>query len=267
MKIYFYITCFLFSLNILSTQANILVTNGLTHQIKTDKGKVYTGSIQVQNIGEEKKNVKIYLQDVMYHSDGTTIYSDPGTNKLTNSNWLSINSNLIELKAGEKFDIKFEIKVPDTITEPGSYSSILMIEPIDISIPKPNDSKGIQIQSVIRYAVQIIADYAIQNTKAEIKFDSINLVNNENQKILKIALANNGKVYCKPTVQLEIFDVINNTKVDAEFKSQSMSLLPNTSKTFPIDITILNKGKYKAIAFAKDEQDNIFALEFELDVE
>ena len=54
------------------SHANIVITNGLTHRLKTEKGQTYRGKIEVQNIGKVKKNVKLYLQDVSYDADGTT---------------------------------------------------------------------------------------------------------------------------------------------------------------------------------------------------
>lgn len=267
MNIYLRIILSLIFINILYSKGNIVVTNGLTHHYKTEKGQVYKGVIELHNTGKDSKNVKVYLQDVSYKSDGTTIYSEPGTNRLTNTNWLELNSNLIELKSGEKSELKFEIKVPDYISEPGSYSSILMIEPIETLPQNTNQKKGIQILSVIRYAVQIITDYSTQNTKTDLKFESINIDNTNKEKLLKIALENKGNIFCRTTIYLEIYSIESSAKIEGDFKSQSMGLLPNTSKSFPINISMLPLGKYKAIAFAKDEQDNIFALEFELDVE
>lgn len=247
------------------TKANIIVLNGLTHQIKTEKGKIYKGNIEVQNIGKTTKNVKIYLQDYSYNSDGTTDYTEPGTNKSTNSNWLKFNTNYLELNPGQKSEIYFEISVPENVTENGSYWSTCIVEPVE-EVKANSDNNGIQIHSIVRYAIQIITDYSTNSLVSDIKFKSINVDKSNHQRILNIALSNEGKVYCKPTISLEIYNKNETSKTEGDFISQTMSLLPNASKTFPINISDLKNGKYKVIAFAKDEDDNVFAIEFELDV-
>lgn len=249
-----------------TTKASIVVLNGLSHQHSTEKGKVYKGVVEIQNNGKTKKNVKLYLQDLSYQADGTIAYTEPGTNNLTNTDWIKMSTNLLELQPGEKKEILYEITMPNHINAPGSYWSTLMVEPIaDIN---PNDnSKGVQIQSIIRYAVQIITDYATQSLAPELKFENIAIEKVGNQRMLKVALANHGKIYYLTKLSLEIFDTTEAKKIEEDFSSPMMSLLPNTSKIFPVDITSLKKGTYKIVAFAKDDQENVFALEFELDVE
>jgi len=247
------------------SHANIVITNGLTHRLKTEKGQTYRGKIEVQNIGKVKKNVKLYLQDVSYDADGTTRYTEPGTNKMTNSNWLKFNTNFIELGPGEKSDFLYELVIPNSATENGTYWSVCMVEPVEEIMPNENNN-SIQINSIVRYAIQIIADNATQNLNSELKFKQINVDKSNDLKVLKIALANEGKIYCLANIDLEIFNKSDGAKIEGEFNSSKMSLLPNTSKTFLINISTLKSGQYKVIAFAKDDQENVFALEFELDV-
>lgn len=251
--------------NYYNTKANIIIVNGLTHQFKTEKGQIYNGKIEVQNVGKTTKRVKLYLQDMSYTSDGEIFYTDPGSNKLTNTDWLKFNTNYIELQPGQKSEFIFEFTVPNHITDKGTYWSTCMIEPVEDILPN-NSNNGIQINSVVRYAIQIITDYSSQSLAPEIRFKNINLDNSNQQKTLKIALANDGKIFCRANIAIDIFDKKDGAKIEGEFTSQKLGLLPNTSKTFPIDISGLKSGKYKLVAFAKDELDNVFAIEFELDV-
>lgn len=247
------------------TNANIVVLNGLTHQLKTEKGQTYKGKIELQNVGKETKNIKIFLQDMTYSSDGTTNYTEPGSNKLSNSSWIKLETNLIELKAGEKADVYYELNVPAEVTLEGSYWTTCMIEPVDAIIPNEKNT-GIQLRSIIRYAVQIISNFSSTTISPELAFKSINIENINDKKYLKIALENKGSIYCKTIISLELYNASNASPIEGEFTSAAMGLLPSTSKSFTIDITSLTKGKYKVVAFAKDDQENVFALEFELDV-
>lgn len=257
------IACIIFSIN--SAYSNILINNGLSHLFKTDKGKVYKGNIELKNAGKTVQSVQLYLQDVSYNAAGNTFYTTPGTNTFSNTSWLKFSTNLVELQPEETKSVTFEIHVPDSVSKAGSYSSILMVEPISEIVPNKK-KEGIQINSIIRYAIQIVTDYDIKNATTELKFESINLDTTNNQKQLLIALQNQGSVYCRTTIVLEIYNNQDGKKIEDSFVSQKMGLLPNTSRSFPINISLLPNGKYKIVAFAKDEEDNVFALEFELDV-
>lgn len=50
------------------------------------------------------------------------------------------------------------------------------------------------------------------------------------------------------------------------FSSLPMGLLPDTSKTFYIDISKLPPDKYNAAIIATDEDENAFALNVELEI-
>lgn len=260
-----FIILIFFLSNIIITNANILVLNGLTHKYKTAKGMVYKGKIELQNIGKSPKNVKLYLQDMTYSADGVTNYTAPGSNSHSNSNWIKFNTNLVEVKPDEKVDVLYEIMIPDYVTNEGSYWTTCMVEPVEDIVPNAS-STGIQVRSIIRYAIQIIADFSTQTIQPELSFRNINIDIQKDNRLLKIELSNNGKIYCETTVSLEIYDTTNNVKIEGIYSSPTMGLLPSTSKSYNINISSLKPNKYKAIAFAKDEQDNVFALEFELDV-
>lgn len=257
----------LFTLFILFTgnlQASIVILNGLTQTYQTNKGRVYKGKIEIQNTGSLPKTVKLYLQDLSYKSDGTIYYSAPGTNERTNTDWIRLNSNLINLNAKEKTEVFYEITVPDGISKAGSYWSTVIVEPVENIVPDKS-SVGVQITSVVRYAIQIITNYSIESLKPELLFREIEVDTIGQKRLLKIALANTGDIYCKPVTSIEIYDTATGTRIDHLY-SQAMGLLPNTSKTFLINLEKTPPGKYKAILYATDSDQSTFALEVELEI-
>jgi len=173
-KYFIILVCMLYPYNLI--KANIVVLNGLSHQHHTEKGKVYRGTIEVQNLGKTNKSVKLYLQDLSYNADGAIEYSEPGTNKLTNTDWLKLNTNLIELFPGEKREVPYEITVPNHISTPGSYWSTFIVEPIAEISPTNEKNIGIQIQSIVRYAIQIITNYTTLSLSPELKLENIMLL-------------------------------------------------------------------------------------------
>ncbi len=245
-------------------RAGIVILNGLTHSYKIENGKVYKGKVAIENTGSNPQSVKIFLQDYTYHADGTINYTALRTNKRSNGEWLKLNTNLVTLKGKEKTEILYEITIPNQAMDPGSYWSVIIVEPVEDI--KPSDSKpGVSITSIIRYAIQVITDFETEKAKPDLKFESIKVEKQEGKQTAKIAIANNGNLYCKPTASIEIYNRKTGEKVGT-YSSLTMGLLPNTSKTFYIDISKVPPDKYKAAIIAADEEENAFALNVELEV-
>ncbi|MCE3077288.1 WxL protein host-binding domain-containing protein [Chryseobacterium gwangjuense] len=253
-----------FTLQFVPLQASIVVLNGLTHIYKVENGQIYKGKVTLQNTGNAPQNVKIFLQDFSYQSDGSIYYTAPHTNEKSNTDWIKLNTNLVSLKAKEKTDVYFEIAMPGKMTLSGSYWSVIIVEPVD-DIKPSNNSPGVTITSVVRYAIQVITNYDTENVKPSLKFESVKVEKEGKQKTVKIGIANNGNVYCKPTANIEIYNRKTGDKVGT-FSSMPMGLLPNTSKSFNIDISKILPDKYNAVIIATDEDENAFALNVELEV-
>lgn len=247
-----------------SANAGVVVLNGLTHTYKVAKGKVYKGKVEIENTGNSPQSVKFYLQDFAYKADGTSIYSAINTNKRSNSNWITLNTNLLTLRGKEKTTIVYEIKLPEGISASGSFWSVLMVEPVD-DIQPNNDKIGVSVTSVVRYAIQIITDYQSEHTSSELKFESVSVEKVDDKQFVKVAIANNGNLFCKTIAAIEIYNRTTAEKMGT-FTSVPMGLLPDMSKSFHIDISKLPPDSYNATIIATDEQDNAFAINVELDI-
>lgn len=245
-------------------QASIVVLNGLTHHYKVENGKVYKGKIALENTDSKPQNVKIFLQDFTYQADGTINYTAPHTNEKTNTDWIKLNTNFITLKAKEKTEVYYEITIPDQLAKAGSYWSVIIVEPVEDI--KPSDSKqGVNITSIIRYAIQVITDYDSEKVKPDLKFESVKIDKEEGKQVVKIAIANKGDIYTKPTVSIEIYNRKTGQKVGT-FSSQAMGLLPQTSKSYHINLNKIPPDQYNAVIIATDEDENAFALNVELEI-
>ena len=245
-------------------QAGIVVLNGLSHTHKVENGKVYRGKIAIENNGNQPQNVKLFLQDFSYQSNGTIQYSAPGSNVRTNAGWITMNTNLVSLKPREKTEILYEITVPDQVSASGSYWSVVMVEPVE-KIQPDEKAQGVSISSVIRYAVQVITDLDSEKAKPELKFEGIKIEKESGNRFLNVAIANRGSLYCKPTVTVEIYSKTDGRKMGT-FSSQAMGLLPQTSKSFPVHLEKIPPARYNAVLIATDDDENAFALNVELEV-
>lgn len=245
-------------------KANIVILNGLSHNYKVENGKVYKGKISIENTGSQPQSVKLFLQDFTYQSDGSINYTAPNTNIKTNTGWIKLNTNLLTLKAKEKTEVLYEITIPKQLSDAGSYWSVVIVEPVE-NIKPSNDKQGINITSIVRYAIQIITDIDTDQAKPDLKFEGIKIEKEDGKSILKVAVANKGNLYCKPTVNIEIYNKKSGEKLGA-FSSLAMGLLPQTSKSFHIDISKMPPDKYNAALIATDEEENAFALNVELEI-
>jgi uncharacterized protein (DUF2147 family) len=254
----------IFFLQFCFLKAGIVIINGLSHSYKIENGKVYKGKIEIENTGNQSQSVKLFLQDYSYRSDGTINYSAPKTNSRTNADWIKMNTDLVILKAKEKTEVYYEITVPNNVSEPGTYWSVIMVEPVEEI--KPNDKKeGINITSIIRYAIQVITDLDSEKAKPDLKFEGVKIEKEEGKQILKVAIANKGDLYCKPTVDVEVYNKRTGEKI-GNFSSKASGLLPKTSKYYHIDISKISPDKYNAVLIATDEEENAFALNVELEI-
>ncbi|MGG5210627.1 WxL protein host-binding domain-containing protein [Chryseobacterium sp. MIQD13] len=244
--------------------AGIVVLNGLTHTYKVENGKVYKGKVSIENTGNTLQSVKLFLQDFSYKADGTISYTAMHTNSRTNSDWIKLNTNLVTLKAKEKTDVFYEITIPDRPADSGSYWSVIIVEPVE-DIKPSNDKAGVNITSVVRYAIQVITDYETERAKPDLKFENVKIEKEDGRQTAKIAIANNGNLYCKPTATIEIYNRKTGERLGS-YTSIQMGLLPQTSKSFHIDISKVPAGQYKAVLIATDEDENAFALNVELEV-
>jgi len=244
-------------------KAGIVISNGLTHHYKVENNQVYKGKISLENNGREAQTVKLFLQDLKYEANGTIHYLElkPGALR-SNADWIKFSTNLLTLKAGEKTDFLYEIQVPSNTTLPGSYWSVIIVEPVK---PINPSEKGVSIHSVVRYAIQIISDLRTDNAHTDLKFENVKISSEGNKRILKLAISNTGELFCKPLASIDIYDKKNGQKLGT-FTSTAMGLLPNNSKTFSIDITQAPTGLFNTIIMAMDENENTFALKAEQDI-
>lgn len=168
------------------------------------------------------------------------------------------------MKGKEKTEVFYEITVPNQALDPGSYWSVIIVEPVDDI--KPSDNKpGVNITSVVRYAIQVITDIETEKAKPDLKFENVKVEKEEGKQTVKIAIANNGNLYCRPTASIELYHRKTGKKIGT-FSSLTMGLLPTTSKTFPIEISKVPPDQYTATIMATDEEENAFAINVELEV-
>lgn len=232
-------------------QANVIILNGLTHVHNGEKGKQIKGEIILQNLNKvNAQRVTVYLQDVLQSCDGKTEYANSGSHLRSLGNWITFNTSEKLLNPNEKFVITYFINIPEEINveniDYGSFWSALMV---DVDKPINEDNQyGVQINSKIRYGVQIIANVG-DRVNPEIQFESIEIAKKSTGKhMLNVVVRNNGLYLVQPTLILELFDKNGESikKVEALFKK----VYPMNCKGFEIELLDVPVGDYDAVLVA-----------------
>ncbi len=258
----FFLILLLFSFCI--SNASIIILNGLSHNYKVEKGNKYKGFVRIMNSSDSSQGVKLFLNDYSYKASGEIFYSKPSDYNRSNVDWIDLSSNYLTLKPKQRYDLYFEITVPENIDISGSFWSVLIVEPVD-DIKPSNDKEGIKVRSVVRYAIQIITTLEDDLAKANLEFQNVKVNKNDGKRILEIDIANTGELYHKVNLRTEIYSSVDGSETEI-IKGNIQGLFPETSKRFYVDISKIQKGDYKLILLADCQNDLIFGQNIDLSI-
>lgn len=232
------------------TNASVIILNGLTHVHNTSKGGVIEGEIIMQNMSKINQRVNIYLNDLEQNCENTTIYHDSIILPRTLAKWIKFNTTEKVLTPKEKFSLTYTITIPSEFDSAqldfGSFWSGLMIE-----LAKPineETQQGVQLNSKIRYCIQVIANVGESNNPV-IEFEDISFAKKDSTAYdMSMQLANVGDYLVQPTVLLELFDNMGNSvaKTEAVFKK----VYPNSCKDFQLILKDIPQGEYDGVLIA-----------------
>jgi hypothetical protein len=243
--------------------ANIVVVNGLTHEYKASAGETYRGQIEVQNNSSKSQYVKIYQRDYLFFYTGEILYNDPGSIDRSNANWITLSSNYVKVGAGEQLSLQYEVVVPENDSLLGSYWSLIMVEGVD-DIDTNNISEGISIQSVMRYAIQIITNINETGLR-RLEFINVKLLKEDSTRFLRVDLKNTGERFMSPVLKLELFDPKGNSV--AVFEATKRKIYPGTSTRSRVIIENVPPGLYQALLVADNGDEDVFGLNLSLELE
>lgn len=263
-KFVYYVLALLLFFGPSTMLASIIVTNGLSHEFNVLEGVTYKGVIEIQNTASTTKNVRIYQQDYSYNSQGTSFYTDYGSNPRSNMPWVKVSSDLVAIGPQTTIQLAYEINVPSDIPAGSTWSTIL-VEPA-LEIEPEAIQGGIQVRSIMRYSIQIITNNSKNMGQNTLEFEGFSLQKDQENKdsILQVALANTGDVFDTVEVSVELID--NKTGESAgTFYGSKIGLLPDNSKSTSIVLSGVPASSYSAVVLASTDNQEIFGINIELD--
>lgn len=248
---------------LISSNASIVILNGLTHENVAQIGDSYRGTIQIQNTAETEKNVRVYSRDYWFSYTGESKHDPAGTLERSNANWITFNPELLTLAPNEIATVDFEVKIPNNEEVKGTYWSVLMVEGI-VPPDTTNYSSGVTIKTAIRYAVQIVTNIGSTGT-SDMQFAGLELTKENEISSLNVVIENTGERILKPEVSLELFDEMGNSA--GIIKSGRRKTFPGTSIQVTLVLEGIKQGKYTGVLVADCDEDHIYGTNLSLEVE
>jgi len=260
LKILFAITGFYFLS--LSASAGIEVLGNTVYKNVSSKGETYTGVIKIHNTGNKDQEASIYQRDYLFNYKGESRYDEPVSHNRSNSRWIRFNRQTLTLKGNETQDIQFEVAVPSSDTLKGTYWSLLMVE--GVRPPDPNAKGQLNIHESIRFAIQIITNIGKSGT-GQLEFQNPGIVKEGEKIFFDFVLLNTGERLLSPDVSIELFDDESGNSV-AVLKAPKNGMYPTTSTKWRFPLEGLPKKSYKAVIVADCSGEDVFGLEYNIEI-
>jgi hypothetical protein len=228
----------------LNTFAQIAITNGLTHELKsTPNGKV-TGRIKLINLGKEPETFNASKYNIIFECGSYGSFSDLKTNDRSLNDWLEFDVDEKTLSPNEAYDLVYRINIPDNAAT-GTYWNAVMVEKGEPIVGK---GSGVGVQNKSRYAVQIILNVgSFEDPK--LTYKNVTLIKNENKtKTLKVELENSGFFAVPVKVQLELYND-KGAKIKV-LNALTKRIYPSRCNIYDIEVKDLASGKYDGVVMS-----------------
>jgi len=248
-------------------QADILIVGNLAHEKTVAQGETYNGAIMLSNNGDTPRAVRAYQTDYSCTADGRHFYEKPSSQARSNAAWITVSPQRLTIAPHENATINYTVKVPQDQELKGTYWSLVMVEPIPETSPEvapPEKEKvKIGIQTVVRYAVQIITQFKETGEK-KISFMDRKLVVKDNRVLFQLDVANTGEHSMTPLVWAELYN--KEGTYMGRFESMRQRIYPGCSTRNEIDLTNVPRGEYKALVVADNGDENVFGAEYSIEL-
>lgn len=260
--------CFLYLLLPFTAWAGINIEGSLTHEVTAGPGDTYTGTIIIQNTGQEVEEVKLYQTDYRTEAGGATYYPDPGTMERSNSDWVTVSPKRFFISGGESYTVHFSITIPSDESLTGTYWSLLMVEGIPKESPESSnynpEEVNVGVQTILRYGVRMITHINYTGTITP-EIISSRLEKEELRTYLFLDIANSGTRLFRVNFWAELYT--EDGDFIGKFEGDKLAVFPGSSVRFRTDLTSAPKDKYLALVVLDCGENNVFGINYNLVLE
>jgi len=252
-------------------QAQVSIIGDLSQDREARAGQSYDGSIIVRNDSHEPQQAKVYQTDYLFSYDGTNNYAEPGSTARSNARWVSFSPSFFVVPPQGTVTVNYTVAVPESLGRArpdGSYWSMLMVEGVPKESPESTLSKsaakpGMGVRQTLRYGIQIATHITGTGTRS-VKFIHATLEKESGGgRFLQVDLENNGTLWYRPNVYVELFDARGVSK--GKFPGQKFRMYPGTSVRQRIELSAIPAGTYKALVVVDAGGDDAFGAQYTLE--
>lgn len=244
-------------------RASVVILNGLTHfHTLTNTDTRVQGTVRIKNESDKDSRILIYSQDLLPECGKPALYAETGSHSRSLGNGLKTNVDEKVIGANEEYELRYTIEKVKEGSEPGTYWEMIMVE---VAEPVRDElKKGVQINSKVRYAIQIIVNIGDFEGPV-LSFENISFEKvSARQSFLKVLLKNNSTFGSRTQVVLEIYDK-KGDKLKTSEPSTRM-VYPGYCNIFEIPVNDLPSGKYDCVIIADTGKD-LFGSNISVEVE
>lgn len=259
-KAVFFLFIFLLAADI--CLAGVSVIGELSRKNAVSPGERYEGVVTVKNSGDTSAEVRLYQTDYLFYADGRNIYGEPDSAPRSNAPWITAGPTQLTVPPKGTSTFHYTVKVPENNGLKGSFWSLLMIEPVAPPPPEAKRGKGkvsVGLQTVIRYAVQIVTDID-ESGERKITFLDRQLTAKDGKQSFSVDIGNSGERRLSPVVWMDLYNAAGTHA--GRFDSGRKGLYPECSVRHLFDLTEVPAGKYSALVVVDNEDDHVFGGQY-----
>lgn len=248
--------------------AQILVYGSLSRDRNVEPGTTYEEVVEVHNTSDLTQQVRLFLTDYRFAADGSNLYPEAGSTDRSNASWVAFAPPVATVPAGQTLPVTLTIRVPDDVDGPGTYWSMLMVEPIARgsaeSTLEPAGPDEIQygVLERVRYGVQVATHVGVAEAAAEI-VDVTLQDGSDGARSLTADVANTGDRMIDGPVYLDLFDAAGSAL--GRIEGSSARIYPGTSFRHRVDLSSLEPGAYEALLVIDGGEAGVFGAQYTLD--
>ena len=203
---------------------------------------------------------------ILFFAHGETVYGEPGSAPRSNAGWISLSPAQLTIPPQDAASVYYAIQAPEKPAFPGTYWSIVMVEPVPEMDPDSNqgDKDHLRIQTLIRYGIQIVTDIGT-SAERRIKFLDKKFIYEGGQKFLQIDIENIGESWLFPSVWAEVYGKDGNSA--GRFECGRARIYPGCSIRQLADLTKVPPGEYRVLVVVDNEDGFAVGAQYDLVVE
>lgn len=215
-------------------------------------GETYEGSVDVANSATAAKDLKYSVRigsfSLKEDDNGNTDYNYTDVDTVTSynqiMNWIELEKTSGIVAPNEVDTVPYTIKVPADAPAGGQYASIIIRNDTE----DDTENKGMAIQSVVEFAVTLIADVAGETRdEGKVLDNSIPSFLLNSPMVASSTVRNDGNVHTDASYVLQVWPLFSDEEICTNEEEPTTSLImPETERYHAEECNLPSLGIFRA---------------------